>query len=688
MKKNTISVLMTLVGVYCSVICISCKKDYNNEPKLIVKDKITGYIQKGPFVNGTSISISELTTTIEQTGKNYNTQIENDFGLFNINNIKLISNFIELSSSGYYFNENSGNISNSPLTLYCISDITNVNNINLNILTHLERQRARYLFINSNLSLNISKDSAQSEIIKSFGFKYQNMKSSENLDITVNEESNAVLIAISIIIQGSNNVGELTELLSKISLDLKEDGIIDSKNTLDILREFALKLKMKDIRNNLENRYKILGIPCNIPNFEKYVNDFLSFTAQKPIAITLDPEYIETSQVTLKSHINPNSSTTKIHFEYGLTTDYGNQKLVTPDTITSNSFEVVMAVIDNLEPGTLYNCRVVAENEKGISYGENITFTTLGSIPNVINIKTSNIKNTSITFTGIVNPNYLTSTVSFEYGTTTDYGTIVQAIPNAISGNSNQTIIANVSDLSAGTVYHYRLVSKNELGNSNSIDDIFKTSSNGIEGTVSDYEGNIYKTIGIGNQIWMSENLKSTIFNDGTIIPNTKSNEEWNQLDYPSYCFYDNEVSLYKDKYGALYNWYAVNDERICPGGWHIPSIEEWEELINYVKEDNNNGTEATALKATYDWGKYYLAVNGTDKYGFSALPGGFRNFDGRFWKQGAQGLSGWWWTNTEASNSQSYYIEINDIDQFITELDSDGEPKTGGRSIRCVKDK
>ena len=106
-------------------------------------------------------------------------------------------------------------------------------------------------------------------------------------------------------------------------------------------------------------------------------------------------------------------------------------------------------------------------------------------------------------------------------------------------------------------------------------------SSSPTYGTVTDIDGNVYKTVKIGNQIWMAENLKTTRYANGDIIPNITDGKEWNNLKTGAWCFFKNETK-YNSIYGKLYNWYAVADSRnICPKGWHVPTDNEFRILIN-----------------------------------------------------------------------------------------------------------
>ena len=100
--------------------------------------------------------------------------------------------------------------------------------------------------------------------------------------------------------------------------------------------------------------------------------------------------------------------------------------------------------------------------------------------------------------------------------------------------------------------------------------------------TVTDVDGNVYHTLKIGSQVWMVENLKTTRYNDSTEITMIEDSTLWNHLTEPACCWMDNDLNN-KEPYGGLYNWYAVNTGKLCPDGWHVPTNEEWTELIDYL---------------------------------------------------------------------------------------------------------
>lgn len=213
-----------------------------------------------------------------------------------------------------------------------------------------------------------------------------------------------------------------------------------------------------------------------------------------------------------------------------------------------------------------------------------------------------------------------------------------------------------------------------------------------IENTITDIDGNIYKTILIGDNWWMAENLKVTHYNDGTLIPEITDDEDWTNLSTGAFCWYDNDESTYK-KFGALYNWYAVESENLCPEGWHVATYEDWEELVKFLELNGQSygGSGfniAKALAAKTEWNLsdeegsigYYLSENNSS--GFKALPGGIRFASGEFNYANYQGF---WWTSTEYNTEKAryYYLGFDDIDLIHSFYD-----KNRGKSIRCVMNK
>ena len=179
--------------------------------------------------------------------------------------------------------------------------------------------------------------------------------------------------------------------------------------------------------------------------------------------------------------------------------------------------------------------------------------------------------------------------------------------------------------------------------------------------TVTDIDGNVYKTVKIGNQVWMAENLKTTRLNDGQLIQYAPDNFNWANLETPGYCWPNNDPSN-KDDYGGLYNWYAVNTGKLAPIGWHIPSEDEWKILADYLGGESVAGDKLKEI-------------------GFTTCWAGQRTDDGTF---NCFELEKYW-TATEGGwhSTDVYYRTITELE---SELTRSSHPKMAGHSVRCVK--
>jgi uncharacterized protein (TIGR02145 family) len=197
-------------------------------------------------------------------------------------------------------------------------------------------------------------------------------------------------------------------------------------------------------------------------------------------------------------------------------------------------------------------------------------------------------------------------------------------------------------------------------------------------GIVKDGEGNIYKTIKIGTQLWMAENLKSTRYKNGTAIPLVTNNLVWSNLTTPGYCWFNNKEAAYKVTYGALYNWYTVNTGNLCPTGWHVPTDAEWTTLTTYLDSESVAGGKLKEA-GTVHWASPNTGA--TNETGFTALPGGLRYDSGTFTGDIYFGL---WWSSTEYSTPNSWYRKVS---TYISSIYRGFLNKRNGCSVRCLKD-
>jgi uncharacterized protein (TIGR02145 family) len=204
-------------------------------------------------------------------------------------------------------------------------------------------------------------------------------------------------------------------------------------------------------------------------------------------------------------------------------------------------------------------------------------------------------------------------------------------------------------------------------------------------GSMTDQQGNVYRTIVIGTQEWMAENLKTTIYRNGDAIDNVTDYNQWVNLTTGAWCFYGND-SQYDCPYGKLYNWYAVADSRnLCPTGWHVPTDAEWSVLSDYLCPPDPNAygnCSGGRLKSTGF--QYWLEPNqfATNESGFSGLPGGVRGYYSNF---NDVGYGGHWWSSLEDGTSSAWNRVLMWYNGYVNGLGN--YIKEDGLSVRCLRD-
>lgn len=205
------------------------------------------------------------------------------------------------------------------------------------------------------------------------------------------------------------------------------------------------------------------------------------------------------------------------------------------------------------------------------------------------------------------------------------------------------------------------------------------TTSGNQSSPITDTEGNSYKTVTIGTQVWMAENLKTTKYNDGTSIPLVTDATAWVNLKTPGYCWYDNDATKNKNTYGGLYNWFTVYTGKLCPAGWHVPTDAEWTVLTTFLGGEGVAGGKLREVGTSHWETPTTEASNST---GFTALPGGFRVSYGSF---DFMGVGTSWWSSSE-NGSGSIYSWGRTIEYNRGNIVRDIDPKNYGYSVRCLK--
>ena len=277
-----------LLPVVVFIFLLGCQDDEEVSTKEAIRD-LQGYVQKGPFINGTTITVSELDQKLVATGKNFTTQTTDNKGSFGLEEVKLQSNFVQLIANGFYFDEVVGKNSVAPLTLFALADISDVSSVNINLLSHLEKDRVIYLMQEEAKSFATAKKQAQQEVLAIFGIKKDDMVASERLDISQEGDDNAILLAVSVILQGyDGNVANLSGLLADVSRDIKADGTLDDSSLGSAFINNAIYLNVGSIRKNIADRYQELGDAVIVGNFEKYVKQFID---NSTFAVTRRIEY-------------------------------------------------------------------------------------------------------------------------------------------------------------------------------------------------------------------------------------------------------------------------------------------------------------------------------------------------------------------------------------------------------------
>jgi uncharacterized protein (TIGR02145 family) len=252
-----------------------------------------------------------------------------------------------------------------------------------------------------------------------------------------------------------------------------------------------------------------------------------------------------------------------------------------------------------------------------------------------------------------------------------------------IDGTGTGSFTSTINGLSVHTLYYVRAYAANSAGTAYSSELSFLTLGTGgpiifnptlTYGSVTDVDGNVYKTIQIGTQTWMAENLKTTKYRNGEPISNLTAAADWNASTSGAYSWYNNDITN-KATYGALYNLYAIKDSRgIAPVGWHVPTIDEAVTLENYLGGGFVAGGKLKETGVTHWVGPNKGATN---ESGFTALPGGIRS-GSSFNEMEKTGYFGLFWASIY--NDFYWYMPFDDT---IFSFESFGN----GFSVRCIKD-
>ncbi|WP_294959993.1 fibrobacter succinogenes major paralogous domain-containing protein [uncultured Fibrobacter sp.] len=268
-------------SIVFGVLLIACGEDSKtaggteeDAGVIAIENKIvSGVSQKGPFVNGSSVTVQELDGgSLAQTGNSYEGKIKNDMGEFSVKVAKLSSQYALLKANGFYRNEVTGEKSKSQITLYALTDLSNRDEVNVNLLTHMEYERSLFLASES-LSVAKAKKQAESEVLASFEIE-GDFATAEDLSIFGTNEGAAALLAVSVLMQGDLNEADFSERLANYAADIEQDGKWDDSKMATVIADWASNRSLTGTLAGVRKNIAGWGFSADVPAFEKYVNRF------------------------------------------------------------------------------------------------------------------------------------------------------------------------------------------------------------------------------------------------------------------------------------------------------------------------------------------------------------------------------------------------------------------------------
>ena len=690
---------------------------------------VSGVSQKGPFVNGSSVTVYGLDgETLAQTGNIYEGKIRSDMGDFSVKVVKLASQYALLKANGFYRNEVTGEKSNSQMTLYALTDLSDRDEVNVNLLTHLAYERSLYLATNS-MSVANAKKQAEAEVFKSFEIE-GDFDAAEDMNIFGENDQSAALLAISVLMQGDLKEADFSERLDNYARDIETDGVWDDKNAATFIADWASEKSLSgglaSVRANVEKWGQLFGVPP----FEKYVNNF--WWQNYGLGIC---DAKREGEVKINSNVL--SEKNGVHF----ICNNGGWRVATDLEKDTYKWEPGKDADSRYGDVVKTNCYVFEDktwrsgNESDCSLDlrgcTSLRQDTVGLgkdkvwyICDMKNWRTAyDIEKDTATWgagkfdgevrAGQVNKEtyyiYETSTKVWREATTLEYDTYqvkCSADGKMFNGNVNKTTqyvcdngksrLANNIEVFGEmgcTSYNrnsYRILPKVPVQDSDFEESInekmvnnysyYKCTEDGWvftteklnKGTmVDERDEHKYKTIGVKTQIWMAENLN---FADSLNYP-AMQGQNW--------CNENDDINC--SEYGRFYTWYvaldtscifsnsAKNADRynqpalpargICPTGWHIPTMEEWSILENFVKEGAKD-------KGSVNY------INEFNLFGFSVLLAGDVNYD-------VSSESRFWSSNVSYGDGMCGFC----IEEKSFGGDSCYNSDMAGASVRCVKD-
>ena len=702
----------------------------------IVAKDIAGLAQKGPFVKGSAVTIRGIDCkTLELSDEIFEVEIKSDKGDFAFDDVTLSSTCALFEVSGKYRNELTGKKSSEELTLHALTDLKDRKNVNINLLTELEYERLMYLVTEKGKKFADAKKQAEKEVLAAFGIS-GDFDNSEDLTIFESGDGNAALLAVSVLMQAETDDAGLAKRIEKFADSFAETGEWKDDKTKSVIEEWQVAATADGTLDSIRKNIEDWGYADEVPAFEKYIEVFGD-------TVILSSDSRQSSSSTPVEDLSSSSSKVPEPAEGTLTDSrdgktYRTVKIGDQVWMAENlNFETDSSYCYNdsakycAKYGRLYEWSAAMDAcPSGWHLPDTAEWRTLLDAAGGDSIAGTKLKSTSgwnsdgngtDDFGFTVLPAGGWDNKMFEgeaagFWSSVGYGNYAAAIrlladAFAVRLISGRTYVGHsvrcvkgsaTAPKSSSSSENVILSGDSHEGSSSSSVTLAapcktETEDNCEYGTLTDSrDGQTYKTVEIGSQVWMAENLNYAY--TGVLYNNSGYTS-----DSTSWCFGNDPANCIK--YGRLYTWAAAMDSvgtwstngkdcgygvqctpiypvrGICPEGWHLPDKAEWNTLFTAV---GGASTAGKMLSSTISWssvpGGWVRDGYGTDAYSFSALPAGLRNATG----YNNVGYHAYFWSSSEYNSSRTYIVGLDDE---FDKADLYGSGKDYGYSVRCVRD-
>ena len=697
-KSKNLKVALRAV-LFATIFLAACGDDNKNaggtvedgEVVAIVDKTVSGVSQKGPFVNGSSVTVQELDGKIlAQTGLGFEGKIKNDLGEFTVKVNKLESQYALLKANGFYRNEVTGEKSKSQITLYALTDLSNRDEVNVNLLTHLAYERSLYLATVDTLSVAKAKKQAEAEIFKSFGIE-GDFAAAEDLNIFGADDQSAALLAVSILMQSDLSEGDFSERLADYAADIESDGIWNDAKTATEIADWASNRSLTGTLTAIRNNIAGWGLAADVPAFESYVNNFWwqnyglgicdakregeVLKNQNTASVNANVYYIcKSSLWQVASDIEKDTATWGVgKFDGEVRAGQVNETVYYIYETSGNAWRKATTLEKDTYDFTNnkdWSAGVDGEIKEGsVTDSEYVYDATAWRVADeiekvlggcVVAIADSLVK--------VGSTYYICSPRKWVVATELQYDTYKQSC-----AEFGQIIHGNIN---ADYAYFcYGKEWKRFYGNENIT----------YGKLLDERDGQIYRTVKIGGQTWMAENLN---YADSANYPSMLGRNWCVECDiYGRYYSWSATIdSVYWSKKGNVCGYlYSEDDSEItsvcnlpdtvqgiCPEGWHVPNENEWKTLAEVV--DGN----PKKILAKGMWEN----TKATDELGMSLLPAGF--YSSRASSASDVHSIALFWSSTDASHWEAVEFYVL---RYEAHVNTNDLRKTAGKSIRCIKD-